>query len=228
MSRDRAPVVDEMKRKTAPLIVQPADFVKDPYVLEFLDLKDQSRFRESELEEAIIEKLQTFLLELGRGFAFVARQHRVRTDTKDFYIDLVFYNFLLKCFALIDLKVGELTHQDIGQMDTYVRVFEELFRKPDDNPTIGIVLCTEKDETVVKYSVLKENRQLFASKYKLYLPTEKELIDEIERGKAMHIREQAARYGPHELPWASHVFANRIEAASSAAVVKSLFQPDRP
>jgi predicted nuclease of restriction endonuclease-like (RecB) superfamily len=195
MSRDKEPVIKEMQEKTKTLVSTPKDFIKDPYVLEFLGLKDDPNFRESDLEQAIIGKLQAFMLELGKGFAFVARQQRISTDTKDFFIDLVFYNYLLKCFVLIDLKTGELTHQDIGQMDMYVRLYEDKYKSRDDNPTIGIILCTDKDETVVKYSVLKENKQLFASKYKLYLPTEQELIDEIEREKAMIVSERVERYG---------------------------------
>ncbi|MCK9419182.1 MAG: PDDEXK nuclease domain-containing protein [Nitrospirae bacterium] len=195
MSRDKKPVIEEMQEKTAFLAPSPKDFIKDPYVLEFLGLKDNPDFRESDLEQAIIGKLQAFMLELGKGFAFVARQQRISTDTKDFFIDLVFYNYLLKCFVLIDLKTGELAHQDIGQMDMYVRLYEDKYKSKDDNPTIGIILCTDKDETVVKYSVLKENKQLFASKYKLYLPSEQELIEEVEREKAMIVRERGARYG---------------------------------
>jgi predicted nuclease of restriction endonuclease-like (RecB) superfamily len=195
MSRDKKPVIREMQEKTASLVPAPHDFIKDPYVLEFLGLKDNPDFRESDLEQAIIGKLQAFMLELGKGFAFVARQQRISTETKDFFIDLVFYNYLLKCFVLIDLKTGELVHQDIGQMDMYVRLYEDKYKSKDDSPTIGIILCTDKDETVVKYSVLKENKQLFASKYKLYLPSEQELIEEIEREKAMIVRERGQRYG---------------------------------
>lgn len=194
MSRDKKAVIKETKEKIAPLAGRPHDFIKDPYVLEFLDLKDSPHFRESELEQAIIGKLQSFLLELGKGFAFVARQQRIHTDTKDFFVDLVFYNYLLKCFVLVDLKTGELTHQDIGQMDMYVRLYEDKYKAPDDNPTIGIILCTEKDHTVVKYSVLNENRQLFASKYMLYLPTEEALREELERERALVVRERQAQY----------------------------------
>jgi predicted nuclease of restriction endonuclease-like (RecB) superfamily len=161
------------------------DFIKDPYVLEFLQLPESGKFRESELEQAIINELQKFLLELGKGFSFVARQMRISTETSHFFIDLVFYNYLLKCFVIIDLKTGKLTHQDIGQMDMYVRMFDDLKRGEDDNPTIGIVLCDSKDETVVKYSVIKESQQLFASKYQRVLPTEAELVAEIEREKRL-------------------------------------------
>lgn len=194
LSRDKAPVVDEMQEKTAPLAPAPQDFIKDPYVLEFLGLQDNSAFREAELETAIIGKLQAFMLELGKGFAFVARQQRISTETKDFYVDLVFYNYILKCFVLIDLKAGELTHQDIGQMDMYVRLFEDKVKGPDDNPTVGIILCTEKDRTIVKYSVLKESRRLFAAKYKLCLPTEEELQKELEREREWFIRERTVPY----------------------------------
>lgn len=157
------------------------DFIRDPYVLEFLDLTPKEVFKEKDLEAALIGKLQKFLLELGNGFAFVARQKRISTETSHFYIDLVFYHYLLKCFILIDLKVGKLTHQDIGQMDMYVRMYEDRIKNKEDNPTIGIILCTEKDEAVVKYSVLKDNEKLFASAYKLYLPSEEELKKELER-----------------------------------------------
>ena len=194
MSRDKAPVIDEMREKTEPLAPLPEDFIKDPYVLEFLGMPDAHQFREAELEQAIIGKLQAFMLELGKGFAFVARQHRISTETKDFFIDLVFYNYILKCFLLIDLKTSELTHEDIGKMDMYVRLFEDTVKGKDDNPTVGLILCTDKDHTVVKYSVLNESRQLFASKYRLYLPTEEELRIEIERERALAVREQRAMY----------------------------------
>ncbi|WP_375562758.1 YhcG family protein [Bernardetia sp. OM2101] len=180
-SSDRKEVINEMREKTKELA--PEDFLKDPYILEFVQLKDNSNYLESELEETLIDKLNEFLLELGKGFAFVARQKRISTETKHFYVDLVFYNYLLKCFVLIDLKVAELSHQDIGQMDMYVRLYEDKYKSDDDNPTIGLILCTDKDQTIVKYSVLNENKQLFASKYMLYLPTEEELKAELEREK---------------------------------------------
>ncbi len=161
------------------------EFIKDPYVLEFLQLPEAGRLKESQLEQAIIDELQKFLLELGKGFSFVARQMRISTETSHFYIDLVFYNYVLKCFVIIDLKIGKLSHQDIGQMDMYVRMFDDLKRGEDDDPTIGIILCDSKDETVVKYSVIKESQQLFASKYQRFLPTEAELIAEIEREKRL-------------------------------------------
>jgi predicted nuclease of restriction endonuclease-like (RecB) superfamily len=162
-------------------IINPRDFVKDPYVLEFLNLEEDRQLKESRLEHAIINNLQAFLLEMGKGFSFVARQFRISTETSHFFIDLVFYNYLLKCFVIIDLKAGKLTHQDIGQMDMYVRMFDDLKRGGDDNPTIGIILCNDKEETVVRYSILKDSEQLFASKYRLVLPTEKELEAELER-----------------------------------------------
>lgn len=184
-SRDKKPVIAEAKAKTKELTVTPQDFIKDPFVLEFLDIQEQHHFLEKDLEAGLIGKLQQFLLELGKGFAFVARQQRISTETSDFYIDLVFYNYALKCFMLIDLKIGKLTHQDIGQMDMYVRMYEDRMKQKSDNPTIGLILCTEKDETIVKYSVLKESKQLFASKYMTYLPTAKELKTEIEREKTI-------------------------------------------
>ena len=161
----------------------PADIIKDPYVLDFLGLPSGVNFYEKGLEKALIDNLQQFLLELGRGFSFVSRQYRFKTDNENYYVDLVFYNFILKCFVLIDLKVGKLTYQDIGQMDFYIRYFEENIRTETDNPTIGIVLCTERDNTIVKYSVMNDSNQLFASKYKLYLPTEEELINELETSR---------------------------------------------
>lgn len=163
--------------------ITPADIIKDPYVLDFLGLPSGVNFYEKDLEKALIDNLQQFLLELGRGFSFVSRQYRFKTDNENYYVDLVFYNFILKCFVLIDLKVGKLTYQDIGQMDFYTRYFEENIRTETDNPTIGIVLCTERDNTIVKYSVMNDSNQLFASKYKLYLPTEEELIKELETSR---------------------------------------------
>ncbi|MFM8850969.1 MAG: YhcG family protein [Cytophagales bacterium] len=163
-------------------ISKPVGIIKDPYVLEFLDLKSNTKFYEHELERAIIDKLKEFLLELGKGFSFIARQYRLTVGSgKHFYADLVFYNYILKCFLVIDLKVGELTHQDIGQMDMYVRYFEDQVRQVGDNPTIGLILCSEKNRTIVKYSLLNDSQQVFAAKYKTYLPTEKQLKKEIEQ-----------------------------------------------
>lgn len=157
------------------------DVLKSPYVLEFLGLPDRPELHESHIEQAIIDNLQSFLLELGKGFAFVARQRHIRFDGEDFYIDLVFYNFILKCFLLIDLKNGKLTHRDVGQMDGYVRLYEDRFKMPEDNPTIGLILCSDKSEAVARYSVLSESRQIFASKYLQYLPSEEALQVEIQR-----------------------------------------------
>lgn len=176
-SQNKEPVRKEAEYKTSKLT--PQDVLKDPYVLEFLQLKNRSEYTESQLETALLDDLQSFLLELGSGFSFVARQKHFEVDGEHFYIDLVFYNFKLKCFVLIDLKRGKLTHQDVGQMDMYVRLFEEKMRGEDDNPTIGLVLCSDKSEAVAKYSVLAENERLFASKYKLILPSEEELARQI-------------------------------------------------
>lgn len=157
------------------LIERPVDIIKDPYVLEFLDLEDKNSYHEKDLEKALLDKLQKFILELGKGFSLVARQKRITVDNEHYYIDLVFYNYLLKCFFLVDLKVGKLTHQDIGQMDFYIRYFEEEIKQETDNATIGLILCSSKSKTMVRYTLLKNSNNMFASKYKLYLPTEKEL-----------------------------------------------------
>ena len=182
-SRKKAPVRKEARGKLA--AVTPEQFIRDPYVLEFLDLKDYPALRESAVEQAIIDNLQSFLLELGKGFSFVARQRRMRFEDEDFYVDLVFYNYLLRCFVLIDLKVGKLTHQDIGQMDSYVRMFDAHARPKGDNPTIGLILCSKKNEAIAKYSVLNEGSQIFAAKYVKVLPTEQELTREIERERRL-------------------------------------------
>ena len=171
--------------------MHPTHIIKDPYVLEFLDLKVDTDFYESKLEQALIDKLQEFLLELGKGFSFVRRQFRISSEGNHFYIDLVFYNYILKCFLLIDLKSGELNHQDIGQMDFYVRFFEDQVKRDSDHSTIGLIMCTEKDNTIVKYSVLSEGKQIFASKYKLYLPDEKTLKAEIEKERDLLEIEQS-------------------------------------
>jgi predicted nuclease of restriction endonuclease-like (RecB) superfamily len=179
-SQEKTPVEQEAKLRTSELSVRPEDYLRDPYILDFLNLPYQS-FLESELEQGLIDNLQQFLLELGKGFAFVARQQRITTSDQDFYIDLVFYNFKLKCFLLIDLKLGKLTHQDVGQMDSYVRIYDQHKKGQDDNPTIGLILCSQKSETIAKYSVLADNQQLFAAKYLPYLPSEDELRQELER-----------------------------------------------
>lgn len=167
-----------------------ADFIKDPYVLEFLGLPEDQKNTEKKVETAIITNLQSFLLEMGKGFSFVARQLRLSSETSHFYIDLVFYNYLLKCFVLLDLKVGKLTHQDVGQMDMYVRMFDDLKRQPDDNPTIGLILCSQKDEAVAKYSILEGSEKIFATKYRLILPTEEELKAELERERRLFIKDE--------------------------------------
>lgn len=178
VSKDKKPVVAEANEKMR--AVKPEQFIHDPYVLEFLNLKDYPTIRESDIEQALIDHLQQFLLELGRGFCFVARQKRMRYDDDDFYVDLVFYHSILKCHVLIDLKLGKLTHEDVGQMDSYIRMFDALYRNEDDNPTLGIILCSQKSEAIVKYSVLNEGKQIFASRYKLYLPTEEEFKQMLE------------------------------------------------
>ena len=161
------------------------EFIKNPVIAEFLGLTPNSDFSETELESAIITNLQKFLMELGKGYAFVARQQHIHTEKKDYYIDLVFYNYILKCFVLIDLKIGTVTHQDVGQMDMYVRMYDELKKSSDDNPTIGIILCSDTDEDIARFSILKGNEQLFATKYKTYLPTEEELRAEIKKQKEL-------------------------------------------
>lgn len=191
-SKDKALVEAEAVQHTAPLAENRRDFLRDPYVLDFLNLS-ASRFLEEDLEQAIMDNLQDFLLELGRSFAFVARQQRVSFSDEDFYVDLVFYNYKLKCFLLVDLKLGKLAHQDMGQMDTYVRLYDEQIRGADDNPTIGLVLCSEKSEAVVRYSVLAEQQQLFAAKYLPYLPSEEELKRELERERELALQRLAQR-----------------------------------
>lgn len=186
-SREKEPVIAEARELIKPLSAE--NFIKDPYVLDFLDLKDYPSLRESDLEQALIDKLQEFLLELGRGFCFVARQKLMRYEDEDFYLDLVFYHSILKCHVLIDLKVGKLTHGDVGQMDSYIRMFDAMYKNNDDNPTIGIILCSQKNEAIVKYSVLNEAKQVFASKYQLTLPTAEELQREIEKERRI-IEEQ--------------------------------------
>ena len=183
-------VENEMKELTAEFQNDKLEFIKNSVVAEFLGLASNTDFTESDLEKSILTNLQKFLMELGKGYAFVARQQHIHTEKKDYFIDLVFYNYILKCFVLIDMKTKEITHQDVGQMDMYIRMYDELKRSEGDNPTIGIVLCSDTDEDVARYSVLHGNEQLFASKYKLYLPTEEELRAEIETQKAMFYLQQ--------------------------------------
>ena len=182
-SIDKKTVEDEMKDKTKKL--QAEDFIKNPVVLEFLDLPTNMSYTENELEKALTDDIQKFMMELGKGFAFVERQQHIRTENSDFYIDLVFYNYILKCFVIVELKTEKLTHQDIGQLDMYIRMYDDLKKQENDNPTIGLLLCTETDRTIIKYSVLNDNKNLFASKYVNYLPSEEELINEIERQKTL-------------------------------------------
>ncbi len=179
------PVEAEMQAATANLQHERVAFIKNPSVLEFLNLPQHASLTEASIETAIIDNLHHFLLELGKGFAFVERQQRIHTEANDYYIDLVFYNYILKCFVLIDLKTERISHQDVGQMDMYVRMYDETIKGHDDNPTVGIVLCSETDQDIARYSILKGNEQIFASKYKLYLPSEAELAAEIEREKEL-------------------------------------------
>lgn len=184
-SQNPEPVKQEMEKLTAGYQADKLEFIKNPMITEFLGLSGSTDFTESKLESCIITNIQKFLMELGKGYAFVARQQHIHTEKEDYYIDLVFYNYILKCFVLVDLKTSKITHQDVGQMDMYIRMYDELKRGEGDNPTIGIVLCSDTDEDIAKYSVLHGNEQLFASKYKLYLPTEEELRAEIETQKEM-------------------------------------------
>jgi predicted nuclease of restriction endonuclease-like (RecB) superfamily len=185
-SQAKEEVESEMLQKTKELqTTNPLDFIKNPAILEFLNLPTAYSYTEAELEKALIDNLQQFILELGKGFAFVARQEHIKTETSDFYIDLVFYNYFLKCFVIVELKTHAITHQDIGQLDMYVRMYDDLKKPKEDNPTIGILLCTETDKTVAKYSVLADNKHLYATKYIDYLPTEQELIEQIEQQKLL-------------------------------------------
>jgi len=183
-TQDKSAVETEMKEFTSKYQTK-LEFIKNPVIAEFLGMKEDTSFLESDLEQCIIGNLQKFLMELGKGYAFVARQQHIHTEKEDYYIDLVFYNYILKCFVLIDLKTTKITHQDVGQMDMYIRMYDDLKRGEGDNPTLGIVLCADTDEDIAKYSILHGNEQLFASKYKLYLPTEEELRAEIETQKEM-------------------------------------------
>ncbi len=189
-TQNKVAVENEMKALTASYQYDKLEFIKNPVIAEFLGLSQNTDFTESDLEKSILTNLQKFLMELGKGYAFVARQQHIHTEKQDYYIDLVFYNYILKCFVLIDLKTQKITHQDVGQMDMYIRMYDELKRSEGDNPTIGIVLCSDTDEDIAKYSVLHGNEQLFASKYKLFLPTDEELRAEIEAQKAIYYLQQ--------------------------------------
>lgn len=179
----RGEVIDEMQRLTADYQKDRHKFLRNPVVAEFLGFSQDAAYSETNLESAIIDHLQKFILELGKGFAFVARQQRIKTDIGEYYIDLVFYNYILKCFLLIDLKTSRITHEDIGQMDMYIRMYDELKCSEGDNPTIGLLLCSETSKDLARYSILKDSKQLYAAKYLTYLPTKEELTAEIERQK---------------------------------------------
>ena len=186
MSKDKAPVEKEMKEKTNEFQQDKLEYIKSPVVMEFLGLPSDSSLKESKLESAIIDNLEKFLMEMGKGYALVARQQHIRTEENDYYIDLVFYNYLIKSFILVDLKVNRITYQDVGQMDMYLQMYDKMKKGPDDNPTIGIILCAETDSDVARYSTLAKNDQMFAAKYKLYLPNEEDLRREIERQKKLY------------------------------------------
>ena len=187
MSKDKAPVEKEMKEKTNEFQQDKLEYIKSPVVMEFLGLPSDSSLKESKLESAIIDNLEKFLMEMGKGYALVARQQHIRTEENDYYIDLVFYNYLIKSFILVDLKVNRITYQDVGQMDMYLQMYDKKKKGPDDNPTIGIILCAETDSDVARYSTLAKNDQMFAAKYKLYLPDKEDLRREIERQKELYL-----------------------------------------
>lgn len=187
MSKKKQPVVNEMQDKTKAYQQDKLEYIKSPVVLEFLGLPEDTSLAESKLETAIINNLEKFLMEMGKGYALVARQQHIRTEENDYYIDLVFYNYLIKSFILVDLKVNRITYQDVGQMDMYLQMYDKMKKGPDDNPTIGIILCTETDSDVARYSTLAKNDQMFAAKYKLYLPDKEDLRREIEREKELYL-----------------------------------------
>lgn len=192
---NKAPVITEMKKKTAAFQKDKLEFIKSPSVLEFIGLHGKQGLVEDDIENGILSHLKEFMLELGKGFAFVESQKHMRTECNDYFIDLVFYNFMLKCFFLIDLKVGRITHQDVGQMDMYVRMYDEIVKQPDDNPTIGIVLCADTDPDIARYSILKGNEQIFATKYKLNIPTPEELTEEVAKQRAALLIQLAEHEG---------------------------------
>ena len=186
-------VESEMKKLTVDYQRDRASFIKDPVVVEFLGLSPNTDFTETKLESRIISNIQKFMLEMGKGYAFMARQQRIHTENDDYYIDLVFYNVILKCYVLVDLKTSKVTHQDVGQMDMYVRMYDELKRTDGDNPTLGVILCTDTDEDIARYSVLHDNDHLFAAKYKLYLPNEDDLRKEIDLQKQIQESRESER-----------------------------------
>lgn len=177
LSKDKKEILKLAKK--GQLVEKAKDLIKDPYILEFLGLEKLVKYTETQLEQKIIDNLQKFLLELGKGFAFIARQQRITLEDEHFYIDLVFYNRLLKCFVIIELKIGKMTHKDLGQLQMYVNYYDKKIKQKDENFTIGILLCADKKEAIVKYTLPKENKQIFASEYKLYLPNKKELKKEV-------------------------------------------------
>lgn len=189
-SQNKQTVIDEMKDKTAEFQKDKLEFIKNPVVAEFLELVPNFEFNETKLESSIITHLQNFMMEIGKGFAFVARQQHIHTDMGDYFIDLVFYNYILKCFMLVDLKTSQISHQDVGQMDMYVRMYDKLKRTEGDNPTIGLILCSQTSEDMARYSILNENKQIFQAKYLTFLPTENELKREIERQKTLFLLQQ--------------------------------------
>ena len=195
---EKGAVIEEMKRKTAEFQKNQFELIKSPVIAEFLGFKNEDTYLEGDLESAILSHIRDFLMELGRGFAFVARQQHIVTETSDYYLDLVFYNIELKCYVLIDLKMGKITHQDVGQIDMYVRMYDDLKRGQGDNPTIGILLCSETDEDIARYSVLHDNDRLFMSKYLTYLPTKEQLKAEIERQKEIFSLQHPALQGTGE------------------------------
>lgn len=215
-SQNQEPVKQEMEKLTAGYQADKLEFIKNPMITEFLGLSGSTDFTESKLESCIITNIQKFLMELGKGYAFVARQQHIHTEKEDYYIDLVFYNYILKCFVLVDLKTSKITHQDVGQMDMYIRMYDELKRGEGDNPTIGIVLCSDTDEDIAKYSVLHGNEQLFASKYKMYLPTEEELRAEIETQKEIFYLQTEKRGNFMSDIYASTRFVPQHETDSSS------------
>jgi len=187
ISKKKQPVVNEMQDKTKAYQQDKLEYIKSPVVMEFLGLPSDSSLKESKLESAIIDNLEKFLMEMGKGYALVARQQHIRTEENDYYIDLVFYNYLIKSFILVDLKVNRITYQDVGQMDMYLQMYDKMKKGPDDNPTIGIILCAETDSDVARYSTLAKNDQMFAAKYKFYLPDKEDLKREIERQKELYL-----------------------------------------
>ncbi len=191
ISQKKGPVIREMEDKTRQFQTDKLAFIKNPVIAEFLGFSPDSSFRESELERAIIGNMEKFLMEMGKGYALVARQQHIRTAENDYFIDLVFYNYLIKSFILIDLKADKISYQDVGQMDMYLQIYDQMKKGPDDNPTIGIILCSETDADVAQYSTLAKNDQMFAAKYKLYLPSKEELKEEIERQKLLFQMSQA-------------------------------------